>query len=199
MARDLKKILREENYHNQEQKMSQGHEDRFLSKLEEALPEKKKTSRFLVLKIAATVLIILGAVWALQPNKKVEIEPTVVEQTDKEPIQDPIEKSLSLGSLSPDLKKIEDYYMASINLELAGLPLTGDNKQLIDGYLKQLLVLDTEYKKLNEELNNLGPNEETVTALIKNLQLRLQLLLKLKNKLEVLKSSKNEQVTSEII
>lgn len=47
---------------------------------------------------------------------------------------------------------------------------------------------------LNEELNKYGPNDQTITAMIQNLQLRLDLMRKLKVKLNQLKLSKNETV-----
>ncbi len=59
--------------------------------------------------------------------------------------------------------------------------------------MERLTELNVEYKKLNEELNQVGPNDQTISALIKNLQLRLQLLQKLKEKLNEVQSSKNEQ------
>ena len=58
--------------------------------------------------------------------------------------------------------------------------------------MKRLSTLDKEYKRLNAELVNVGPNDLTVNALIDNLKLRLELLLKLKNKLRELKSANNE-------
>ena len=67
---------------------------------------------------------------------------------------------------------------------------------MVDDYMRRLSELNEEYKKLNIELNEIGPNDQTINALIKNLQLRLQLLQKLKEKLNQLKSSENEQVTS---
>ncbi|MGI9552700.1 MAG: hypothetical protein ACR2MT_15965, partial [Aurantibacter sp.] len=71
--------------------------------------------------------------------------------------------------------------------------LTVANKGLVDSYLEQLSELDEEYRRLNVELNEIGPNDQTINALIQNLQLRLELLYKLKNKLNELKSSENEQ------
>ena len=50
-----------------------------------------------------------------------------------------------------------------------------------------------EYKLLNKELNEVGPTEATISALIDNLKLRLELLFKLKNKLKELKNLENEQ------
>ena len=58
--------------------------------------------------------------------------------------------------------------------------------------MARLAELDIEYNKLNNELNEVGPTEVTITALIENLQLRLELLFKLKNKLKELKNQNNE-------
>jgi len=56
--------------------------------------------------------------------------------------------------------------------------------------------LDKEYKLLNKELNDVGPSEASVNALIDNLKLRLELLFKLKNKLKELKNIENEEFSS---
>ncbi|HSI70275.1 MAG TPA: hypothetical protein VK941_08595, partial [Gillisia sp.] len=67
-----------------------------------------------------------------------------------------------------------------------------DNKALIDAFMLELEELDKEYQRLNAELNEAGPNEQTIEAMVANLQLRLELLLKLKNKLNEIKNSKNK-------
>ena len=59
MAQDLRNLF-EKDSNAQNAKMSQGHEARFLSKLDEALPQKTKASRFSFLNIAASVVVILG-------------------------------------------------------------------------------------------------------------------------------------------
>jgi hypothetical protein len=79
---------------------------------------------------------------------------------------------------------------------LASLQVNDENNELIDGYLERLTELDTEYSKLNNEMNLNGPSEETVTALIDNLKFRLELLFKLKNKLKELKNLNNEEFSS---
>ncbi len=99
-----------------------------------------------------------------------------------------------LADLSPDLKKLEDYYKTGINVQLASLKITDENKELVDGYMERLAVLDNEYSALNAELTKVGPTESTVTALIDNLKLRLDLLFKLKNKLKELKNQENEKI-----
>ena len=89
----------------------------------------------------------------------------------------------TLCDLSPNLKKVEDYYLASINLELSKIEVTPRNKELFDGYVDRLQELNTEYQNLTIELNENGPLEETIDALIDNLKLRLSLLSRLKEQL----------------
>ncbi len=188
MARDLRKLFEEEQKEEQFV-MNGGHEKRFMDLLKKELPQQKKSS-FFILKIAASILLLasIGTIFFMN-REDVGIKTTVV---DKNPGIE-TKPGISLGDLSPDLKKVENYYVANINLELSKLNISGDNKDLVDSYMERLTELNVEYKKLNEELNQVGPNDQTISALIKNLQLRLQLLQKLKEKLNEVKSSKSEQ------
>ena len=136
------------------------------------------------------ILISVG-IYVYNDYSKKSTEATTVVDSDTKTREN---KAISLGDLSPDLKKVENYYVANINMELSRLEISEDNKAIVDGFMEQLSDLNAEYKKLNTELNEIGPNDQTITALIKNLQLRLQLLHKLKEKLNQLKSSKNEQI-----
>lgn len=188
MPQDLRDLFRED-VSKRSAKMKAGHEDRFLRRLEKELPATKKSS-FLIWKVAASVAVILGV--GLYFINKDGINPIDYKVVDTDNPTKKV-KTFSLGDLSPDLKKVEDYYVSTINFELSKLELTEDNKGLVDSYLEQLSELDEEYEKLNIELNEIGPNDQTINALIKNLQLRLQLLQKLKIKLNELKSSENEQ------
>ncbi|WP_299531165.1 hypothetical protein [Ulvibacterium sp.] len=195
MGQDLRDMFKKENRPGKFQ-MREGHENRFLERLETELPKRTKPS-FYILKIAATVLIFLGLgivgynIW----TKEDAINTTVVERNDPSGEK----KGISFGDLSPDLKKVEDYYVNNINLELSRLEVSQENKMLVDSFMDRLADLNTEYERLNTELNEIGPNDQTIGALIKNLQLRLQLLQKLKRKLNELKSSKNEQVKKNTI
>jgi hypothetical protein len=128
---------------------------------------------------------------------------TLSEESPLEPLADTKKENqesnkgtqITMGDLSPDLKKVEDYYLTGINVQLASLQITNENKVLIDGYMQRLSELDNEYTILNGELNEVGPTEATITALIDNLKMRLELLFKLKNKLKELKNQNNEDYT----
>ncbi len=195
MAQDLKKMFDKER-EQQNFKMRQGHEERFLSKLEETLPQ-ERPSKWNTWRIAASVIILvgIGLMAYLKFDTKEDIPTTIVDKGDP----DDKNKGFSFGDLSPDLKKVENYYVANINMELSQLDISESNKELVDSFMEQLSELNTEYDRLNGELNELGPNDQTISALIENLQLRLQLLQKLKKKLNQLKSSKNEQITENSI
>ena len=194
MSQDLRKIFEEDR--KQRFLMKEGHEDRFLEKLEEAIPDKPK-SNWPVWSIAASIAVVIAVglftITRIDPLSDV---PEVIVETVPGENQ---ESGITMGDLSPDLKKVEQYYVGQINLELASLDISEDNKMVVDRFMEELNLLNMEYRELNKELNELGPNDQTIQALIKNLQLRLQLLNKLNTTLNNLKSSENEQLTTNTI
>ncbi|RIV69849.1 hypothetical protein [Flagellimonas aequoris] len=200
MAHDLRDLFEKER----EQKhysLKEGHEVRFLSKLEEDMPTEppKKKVYTWWLQIAASVVVVLGLsiYFFVGSDNKIDPDGNITVVDRENPSGEA--QNISLGDLSPDLKKIETYYTTNINLQLSDLEMDPNNKELMDSYMDRLAELNAEYHRLNAELNELGPNDQTIEALIKNLQLRLQLLQKLKTKLNQLKSSKNEQESSNIV
>lgn len=191
MKQDLRKMFKD---YTEEKRytMKTGHESRFLEKLESKMPTKQKSTKTWLF-VAATIVVLLSIGLGYTFKNSGLSQPAVVttdtNTNEKQPDQD-----FTFGDLSPDLKKVESYYLANINIELSKLEISKDNEELIDSYMEQLNNLNNEYKNLNTELKELGPNDQTISALIENLQLRLQLLKKLKKKLNQLKQSKNEQI-----
>lgn len=195
--KDLRKLI--EKAYPQPDKMPEGHENRFLARLEKELPEKKVRKLHFPKgrgwKIAASFLVLVSITVGFYGVWKTGIstgdEPVVTGTMNPENET----SRISLGDLSPDLKKVEDYYMTSINWELSRIEVDDKNKQLFDGYMDKLTELNEEYQALNRELNDIGPNEQTVIALIDNLKMRLQLLYQLKDKLEELKNKNDEKIS----
>ena len=181
MAQDIRKLFENEPKVFKD-KMPKGHEAKFLKKLEEELPVKSHKSIFSFLNIAASIVLLIGFSYgAYQFMGSSEIENSPQETVSRK----------SLGDISPQFKKVEDYYLANINLELSKMKVTPESKELFDGYLARLEELNKEYQRLEEELTQSGPNEQTVNALIDNLKLRLNLLYRLKEKLSELNESNN--------
>jgi len=192
MARDIRKLFKEEQQ-DSSVKMSEGHEVRFLEKLDEALPNAPSIKkRFSVLQIAAGIVILIGLGFGATTffGNDTSISAEIVDTQN--PSKD--DQMKSLGDISPDFKKVEDYYLANINLELSKVKQTPENKELFDGYIVRLAELNQEYKRLSVELTDHGPNELTVSALIDNLKLRLNLLYRLKEQLNDLNTSEEDKI-----
>ncbi|MBJ7879275.1 hypothetical protein [Gelidibacter salicanalis] len=190
MPKNVRELF--ENDQNKDVKrMPAGHEARFLRKLEQELPIEKRGAMpnahnkgFRFMQIAASIVVLLGLTFgAFQFFQK----PEAVNDTPNTTVA-----IKSLGDVSPGLKKVEDYYMANINLELANVKLTPENKALFDSYIVRLEELNKEYLRLSEELTEMGPSEPTVNALIDNLKLRLNLLYRFKDQLKELKTYPDE-------
>ncbi|MGS2740434.1 hypothetical protein [Sinomicrobium sp. M5D2P17] len=196
--KDIRELL--EKGYRETEGIPEGHEERFLSRLDSELPEKKVRRVYFgkgqVWKIAASFLIFGGIATVLfysMQQKKTGVENTPVITDTRNPVND-VDR-ISLGDLSPDLKKVEEYYVAAINWELSQVEIDDGNKRLFDEYMARLGELNEEYQALNRELNDIGPNEQTVVALIDNLKMRLQLLYRLKEKLQELKNRNNEEIS----
>ncbi|MGB8705274.1 MAG: hypothetical protein WCD31_09615 [Gillisia sp.] len=191
MAQELREMFRKEEAESASP-LKRGHSKRFKKRLEAALPTENRSAGYMYLKIAAVFMVAVAVAGffylqpSSQPSPAVTSAPT--EQVKKEKTSP---EEFKLRDISPEFKKVENYYMASINVELAKLEINQENKELIDSFMVQLAGLDKEYKRLNSEINENGINQQTVEAMITNLQMRLQLLLKLKNKLKELQLSKN--------
>tara|TARA_R110002073_G_scaffold139232_2_gene289344 strand:- start:119435 stop:119983 length:549 start_codon:yes stop_codon:yes gene_type:complete len=181
MPKDIRDILKEGSANSRE--LNTGHRARFEERLVQLKQPKK--NHFFFLKIAASIVLLLSVgYFALTANEVKEITPLNVTE------------ATSLSSISPEMKQIENYYVTAINYEIASLDISDDNQAILDEYLEKIGKLTEDYQRLDKESIQNGINEKTVNALITNLQLRLQILLQLKDKLNEIKTSKkNEDIT----
>jgi len=199
MAQDIREMFRNDK-EPKPNTLPKGHQKRFEDRLEMEIPSEKKNNTFFFLKIAAVLVVALGVgfFFLISGGDNFNNEPTVADtptetSEEKEDKLTPTENNFQLSEVSPEFKKIEDYYMASLNIELSKINITPENKALIDSFMNQMAELDKEYQRLNSEIKETGPNEQTLEAMIANLQLRLDLLYKLKNKLKEIKLSKDNK------
>lgn len=195
MAQDIRKLFEDPENKDEEVTMPNGHRNRFMERLEDEFPQNKTVKNRSWWYVAASIVVLVGVVysgfkWANTSNIE---KPTQVVDTKSTTTN---EDTKSLGDVSPELKQVEDYYLASINFELSKVKVTPENKELFDGYVKRLEELNAEYQKLSVELTEKGPNEFTVTALINNLKLRLNLLHRLREQLTLLNGNQYNQKTS---
>ena len=198
MEQDIREMFKNEAPHTPE-KLPRGHKKRFEARLDKEFPESSKNNQlYFFMKIAAVLVVALGiGFYLLQPNEFAS-EPAVVETDVEQPgenitPENEAENQFQLSEVSPEFKKIENFYLASLNMELAKIDINDENRDLINSFMEQLADLDEEYQRLNREISENGPNEQSIDAMIGNLQLRLELLYKLKNKLKEINQSKDEQ------
>ncbi|SDS22246.1 hypothetical protein SAMN04487764_1729 [Gillisia sp. Hel1_33_143] len=190
MAQDIREMFK--NGSLAKERLEKGHHKRFERKLDKEFGKEKEHNSFLFFKVAAIFIIAIGVAFFYFNSKNTPTENKMVNTPDVEKTNSVQKKdNIQLSEISPEFEKIENYYLAGINLELAKLEINADNKLLIDSFMVELSELDKEYQRLNQDLNETGINEQTVQAMINNLQLRLELLFKLKNKLSDLKKSKS--------
>ncbi len=192
MAQDIRNMFKNDKPWASE-KLSKGHQKRFEAKLDKALPNQKSSNNFNFIKIAALFILALGTgAFFLNRERIIKTETPIVTVPENEDKKNELPvKEFQLSEVSPDFKKIENYYLAGINMELAKLEVNSSNKALIDSFMGKMAELNKEYKRLNAEFNEVGVNEQTIEAMVQNLQFRLDLLYKLKNKLKEIKQSKN--------
>ncbi|WP_298328277.1 hypothetical protein [uncultured Dokdonia sp.] len=201
MAQDIRELMKNDS--DSKQSLREGHTRRFENLLEERLPiQEQKTSAkggiYLWMKIAAVLIVAGGIVFMVYNNafakagdqQLVEVE--TIEKQSAEP-------EVLLSAISPEFKRVEDYYLASVNLEIARLEITDDNKELIDAFMKQLSDLDEEYKSLNREITESGVSDEMVSAMIENLKLRVELMIKLKSKLKEMKNAAQQEAAIQTV
>ncbi len=136
------------------------------------------------LSVAATVLVLFGLGYVFTVQERVDENSHVPQATE-----------ISLKDYSPELKKIENYYLTAINFELASLEVTDENRALLDDYLRRMNGLTREYELLSRQLRVDTIDEELINNLIDNLQMRLQLMVELKKELKKIKTINNEKAT----
>lgn len=186
MSQDIRKIL--QDFKEKEVSLSANHSTNFekllLSELHQEKPKKKS---FQWISIAASVVIIMGicVTFYMKSSEKSTVTPS--------------SKEITLGTISPEFNTIETYYVNSINLEISQIEINETNKEIIDGYLVKIAELMNEYTLLTQELNTKGVNNATIDALINNLQLRLQLLQKLKKQLTQLKNGNTKKHETQVL
>jgi hypothetical protein len=180
----MKDLRKDFDYASKSFKMSEGHENKFKRRLDEELGKAPKSDFSLLYKMAAVAIIaVLSTVFVFTQTYTVQEKPQKQVATAT---------SISLGDISPDLKTVEDYYLTSIKLELATLETSEEHEMMVNSYLEELKTINKAYQELEKDLNEIGVTEEIINAMIDNLQLRLELLQNLKQKLNNLNKKQNE-------
>lgn len=158
-----------------------GHEHRFLKKLQQQqTQETKDTNKPIVLftwwkQIAAACIILLSLGIFIGSNFSTSVEETQV-------------------TFSPEVEKSQIHFASLIEKELEKVKAAEDEdtKEIVQDALQQLKRLEVEYTELKDELIEYGEDKRILQAMVKNFQLRVQLLENVLIQIEEIKIFKNE-------
>lgn len=153
-----------------------GHESRFLEKLEANTGNKKESNSKSfwkpLLAIAASIVICFTVFNSVNAS----------------------EEKLDLATVSPELSEARDFFTATITEELKKLdaersPLT---ENIIYEAERQLKTLETDYDALKNDLIESGNDKRVIYAMISNFQNRIEILENILDQIDDLKETQNE-------
>ncbi len=197
MAQDIRELLKQDKQIPiPSERIKEGHQQRFMDRLEQELPAKAKSFNMHWLKIAASVVVILSVSFMTYNQLNIgNTNTTDVVDADNGIKNSKVllnKQSSSLAEISPEYGKVEDYLLTSIKFQVSQITIDDTNRELVESFKTRLDNLDKEYQKLNKELIEVGPNQQSVEAMIENLKLRLSLLTRLNDKLKELEKIEDE-------
>ena len=155
-----------------------GHEARFLDKLNTAqgtisINRKKPGTWWKPLSIAASVVLLCALGLSL-----LNINPSMEQQ---------------VAEISPEVSDTRLYFTALIEQQVSELQAQSspETEQMIAEVLGQLKKLDTNYKRLEQDLVNGGDANLILSAMIQNFQTRIALLQEVRNQIESIENYNN--------
>ncbi|RNL68045.1 hypothetical protein ED312_23375 [Sinomicrobium pectinilyticum] len=161
-----------------------GHQNRFLEKLarQNKAPERKTSSGKLWrnLSIAASVMLLLGIGWVFY--NKPQPSPGPVVETEEQVVY-------------PELEKTRYYFSSLIETELKKIKDeadTEDTKIIVNDAIVQLEQIESDYEKLEAELQKNGYSKQLLNAMITNFQTRITLLQNVMEQIEDTKQLKKD-------
>ncbi len=152
-----------------------GHQERFLRKLER-VEEKHDQSRVLFWRIAAAVIVMAAVCTSvLLPRFN---SPADVQYG-----------SMSLSEVSSELADVELYYESKLAQEYEEVDKLSKTDPVVHTFMEELRFLNDQYDTLEARLYESGSHERVVLAMIENFRLRLEII----EKLEEIKEFKTKQ------
>lgn len=149
---------------------TQDHEIRFLEKLQtqkQEFPKQHKLDWWKpLLSVAAVVLVLFMGYMGIAKDKPTD-----------------------LAAVSPEMAKTKDFFTKTIEEELYNIneARTPETQKLVDDALSQLEMLEKDYQKLANDLQESGEDKRVIYAMIANFQARIDLLNTVLEKIESIK------------
>lgn len=146
-----------------------------LDENQQAAPAKVRMVRLSwILKIAATIIMVVGAgIWLWQYQYK---------------------QATDLANIDPALAKQQLHYASLIEVKRSELKrIEKEEPQLYQEFASEIRKMDESYQRLKSDLPNSPNQEETVKAMIRNLQIQAQVLTQQLTIIQQINQSKKQQ------
>ncbi len=155
-------IKQHKSYFHQEE-VPEGHEMRFADKLQQLKEENASDFRTRrinlwqkqLFRVAVVAFLFVGSITVFKVATQ--------------------ENTTEIAQLPAEIQEVEHFYLAKCEKELVHFRTYHSSNSPVD-IAKELEGLEKEYQKLKKEMVRQPGNKRIMTALVKNLQLRLQLL-----------------------
>lgn len=156
---------------------NQGHQARFLDKLNSKNQEQTKIVKLKtniwkpIIGIAASIVLLISI--SVGFNKKDNVS--------------------DLASVSPEMAQTQDFFTDSINEELKKLEeeSSPEVQVLIKDALKRIKLLEKDYESLMVDLKDSGEDNRVIYAMISNFQNRIDILQNTLEQINIVKQLKN--------
>ncbi|MEJ1222253.1 hypothetical protein [Sediminicola sp. 1XM1-17] len=161
-----------------------GHEARFINKLNRHKDRAKKGwghAAWKPLLMAASIALIICMGIGLY-----------IDQTNTEQ---------QIAQISPEASKTEFYFANLINEQTKVLKSESspETKKIVEDTMLQLKKLETDYKKMEQDLLNGGNSKFILSAMVTNFQTRISLLQEVLRQIEEIKSINEKEKTQTLI
>jgi hypothetical protein len=169
----IQNFIEENKSSFEQERLTQGHADRFAAKLNAQTSKKQpKVYRLKPLWIAAGLALLLGTSFFLGTQFNSELTP-----------------KKGLAQVSEEMGQTEFYYTSLIKVEMKKLDAYPDleSSEMVESALDQLEKLEKDYEELEISLAQAPENKNIVSAMINNFQLRVQVLNELLERINQVK------------
>jgi len=139
--------------------------------------QKKRNTRFTVLKIAAAIVILIGLSVVL-------VQQISIKQNQQ----------LILAKIDPNLAEQEKEFQQQIKTYYKVLQQTNYNEELLTTDFKDLEYIDTLIEIYSNDLKQNGPNTRLINSLMDLYQKKIKLLDRMLNEIEKSKKYENDKI-----
>jgi hypothetical protein len=150
-----------------------GHHGRFLSRLEGKPVHNKESSKLfrIAMPVAAAIAMVLGLVFTFNSGRA---------------------DAMAHNRMSPQAKEAQLYFSSVIAKELVNVEKekSPETQKLVKDALVRMRALEEDYNRLLKELQEKGENKKIIHAMITNLQTRISFLEEVQQKIDTIKTIK---------